>query len=342
MEALIIVERLGRHGELLERQRLRLAPGQSLRIGRGWDAELHLDDPHVALHHATLHCDDSGAVELLDAGSVNGIVDLASGRHEQRLVLGPPLELRLGHARLRIVDGRAAQPAERPLAQASAEVSWFEAFAWLLSALGISLLLDWAGQVGEIRSSVLLTGALVGGVVMLAWSFGWALVTRLFAGEMRFLRHVRVIALGSLAASAMMLAVQYLSYAFAFEPLARFAYAGYWLLFAAICWRHLKVMGPGHPRAKALVVLCMALVAIGLQSLSLFQPRGGEQREARYVRSVVMPAFRLRPLEDIDSFLDRAAALEPALIEARSEDEDEDESASSDPAGQDEADIAQP
>lgn len=330
MEALIIVERLGRHGELLERQRLRLAPGQSLRIGRGWDAELHLDDPHVALHHATLCCDDSGAVAIIDAGSVNGIVDLASGRRGQRFALGEPLDLRLGHVRLRILDGRAAQPAERPLAQASAEVSWVQAFAWLLAALGISLLLDWAGQVGEIRSSVLLTGALLAGVVMLAWSFGWALVTRLFAGEMRFLRHLRVIAVGSLAASAMVLAVQYFSYGFAFEPLVRFAYAGYWLLFAAICWRHLKVMGPGHPRAKALVVLCMALAAIGLQSLSLFQPRGGEQREARYVRNVVVPAFRLRPLEDVGGFLQRAAALEPALIEARSEDEDADGDAADD------------
>jgi hypothetical protein len=332
MEALIIVERLGRHGDLQERQRLRLQPGQSLRIGRDWDCELHLDDPHVALHHATLSCDDQGAVELRDAGSVNGLVEADSSRRGEAFVLRERLDLRLGHTLLRFINGRAAQPAERPMAPVSrSKVGWLEGFGWLLASLGISLLLDWLGQVGEVRSSALLTASLVGGVVMLAWSFGWALVTRLFAGEMRFLRHLRVVAIGSLLASMVMLLVQYLSYALAFEPLVRFAYVGYWLLFAMVCWRHLKVMGAGHPRAKALTVLGLALAAIGLQSLSLWQPRGGEQREARYVRTVVVPGFRLRPLEDVDSFLSRAATLESTLDAARSED---DEAAGSEPDSQ--------
>ena len=323
MAALIIVERLGRHAELLERQRIRLGEGEVLRIGRGWDCEVHLDDPHVALHHASLSLDPSGALMLVDAGSLNGMVELASGRRAARLLLEQPIEVRLGNSRLRLIDGRAAQDAERPLLPQAATVGWLQPSAWLLVSLGLSLLLDWAGQVGEIRSSALLIGALAGAVVMLAWSFGWALVTRLFAGEMRFLRHLRVIAIGSLLLSLMMLAVQYLSYALAFEPLVRFAYVGYWLLFAAVCWRHLKVMGPGHPRSKALVMLGMASVAIGLQSLSLWQPRGGEQREARYVRNVVLPAFRLRPAEAVEDFLQRAAALEPALIEARTDEADE-------------------
>ena len=323
MAALIIIERLGRHAELLERQRIRLGEGEVLRIGRGWDCEVHLDDPHVALHHASLSLSPSGSLELVDAGSLNGIIERASGRRATRLCLQPALDVRLGNTRLRLLDGRAAQAAERPLLPDARTVGWLQSSAWLLTALGLSLLLDWAGQVGEIRSSALLIGALAGAVVMLAWSFGWALVTRLFAGEMRFLRHLRVIAIGSLLLSLLMLAVQYLSYGFAFEPLVRFAYVGYWLLFAAVCWRHLKVMGPGHPRSKALVMLGMASVAIGLQSLSLWQPRGGEQREARYVRNVVVPAFRLRPVEGVEDFLQRAAALEPALIEARIDELDE-------------------
>lgn len=321
MEALIIVERLGRHGELVERQRLRLAPGGAVRIGRGWDCEIHLDDPHVALHHADLSCSPEGDWSISDAGSLNGMVDLSSGTRAPRFDIDPSRELRLGHVRLRLIDGRAAQPAERSLPAPGARIGWPTALAWLAASLGISLLLDWLGQVGEVRSSALLTSLLAGLVVILAWTFGWALVTRLFSGEMRFLRHLRVVAIGSLLASLLMLCVQYLSYGLALEPLVRFSYVGYWLLFAGVCWRHLGVMGPGHPRSKAFAMLGVALAAIGLQSLSLWQPRGGEERGARYVRNVVLPVFQLRPNHDLDAFLGRAAALEPGLIEARSEDQ---------------------
>lgn len=320
MAALIVIERLGRHGELLERLRQRLAAGEALRIGRGWDCQVHLDDPYVALHHASLRLDASGSLELLDEGGLNGIVEAGSRRRVACVRLDRPVEVRLGQTRLRLIDGRAAQVAERPLPSLSAEVSWQQAFAWLLGALGLSLLLDWAAQVGEIRSSALLIGALAGAIMMLAWSFGWALLTRLFVGEMRFLRHLRVVAVGGLLASLLMLVVQYLSYALAFEPLMRFDYVGYWLLFAAVCWRHLAVMGAGDPRAKALTMLGAALLAIGLHSLSLWQPRGGQPREARYVRNVVLPGFRLSPLQDVDAFLTRAAGLESELVDARHQD----------------------
>lgn len=323
MEALIIIERLGRHGELQERQRQRLARGQSLRIGRGWDCEIHLDDPHVALHHADLVCSDDGELRVVDAGSLNGIVEATSGQRAQSIEIGAGCELRLGHSRLRLIDGRQPQAAERRLPAAGAQVGWASAMGWLVASLGLSLLLDWLGQVGEIRSSALLISLLAGAIVLLAWTFGWALVTRLFSGEMRFLRHLRVVAIGTLLASALMLAVQYLSYGFAYEPLVRFSYVGYWLLFAAVCWRHLVVMGPGHPRSKAVAMFGVALAAIGLQSLSLWQPRGGEERGARYVRNVVVPVFQLRATGTTDQFLERAAALEPGLIEARSEDDEE-------------------
>jgi hypothetical protein len=139
-----------------------------------------------------------------------------------------------------------------------------------------------------------------------------------------------VVAVGALLASLWLLTVQYLSYALAFEPLMRFDYLGYWLLFAGVCWRHLTVLGPGYPQAKALTMLGAALLAIGLHSLSLWQPRGGQPQAPRYVRNVVLPAFRLRPLQEVDGFLARASTLESALIEARDQALVEAQSASAD------------
>lgn len=317
---LALVERLGRHGEVLERWRLPVPTGASVSIGRDLHADvLLLDDPHVALHHAQLQRDADGTLQIADAGSLNGVIDDPSGRRAASWPIAAQRVLRIGGSRLRIHDGRALQEPERPLPQPVARAG-LRAFGWLLLAMGSSLLADWLEQVGEVRSSALLTALLAGTLLLLAWSFAWSLVTRLFGGELRFLRHLRVIAIGSLLASLLMAAVQYLSYGLLVEPLLRYAYVGYWLLFAAICYSHLRVLGDGHRRLKATVMLGMAVVAIGLQSLALWQPRGGEDRSLRYVRSVVVPAFRLRPLQDADTFFTRAAALQAELDAARAED----------------------
>jgi pSer/pThr/pTyr-binding forkhead associated (FHA) protein len=53
-----------------ERRLLRLSPGAT-RIGRGFGADLRLDDPAVSRRHAIVVCDDAGAV-ILDDRSANG------------------------------------------------------------------------------------------------------------------------------------------------------------------------------------------------------------------------------------------------------------------------------
>jgi pSer/pThr/pTyr-binding forkhead associated (FHA) protein len=53
-----------------ERRLLRLGPGAT-HIGRGFGADLRLDDPAVSRRHALVVCDEAGAV-ILDDRSANG------------------------------------------------------------------------------------------------------------------------------------------------------------------------------------------------------------------------------------------------------------------------------
>jgi pSer/pThr/pTyr-binding forkhead associated (FHA) protein len=53
-----------------ERRLLRLGAGAT-HIGRGFGADLRLDDPAVSRRHAVIVCDDAGAV-ILDDRSANG------------------------------------------------------------------------------------------------------------------------------------------------------------------------------------------------------------------------------------------------------------------------------
>ena len=73
---MIFVEVIDRRGRVLSRSRVETLP---FRIGRAYDADLILDDPHVSPLHAVVERDAEGRLRLRDADSRNGIA-LEGGR----------------------------------------------------------------------------------------------------------------------------------------------------------------------------------------------------------------------------------------------------------------------
>ncbi|HEY1226492.1 MAG TPA: FHA domain-containing protein, partial [Ramlibacter sp.] len=65
------IETLARNGDVLQRSRIDTLP---IRIGRGYDNDLILDDDYVAASHALIELDPAGRLLLRDLGSRNGIV----------------------------------------------------------------------------------------------------------------------------------------------------------------------------------------------------------------------------------------------------------------------------
>ncbi len=75
-EAAIWIEVLSRHGDVGSRQRFTSTP---ITIGRAYDNDVVLDDPHVAAHHLRIVRSDAGVLTAEDLGSRNGLY-LGRGR----------------------------------------------------------------------------------------------------------------------------------------------------------------------------------------------------------------------------------------------------------------------
>lgn len=315
MEPLVVIERLGRGGEVVERLRATLQDGRVLRIGRGYDCELMLDDPCVAVEHMRIGLDADGKLQVEDAGSRNGLRLLGRGPRLQRTRVEGRCEVEIGHTRLRILDGREPLAPERLLP--AAQASGWTALAWLLLALGLSLFGEWLGQTEQIEINPLVVGLSMIASLCLVWSLGWSLATRLFTHELRFVAHLRRAAQFVVAASLAALLLPTLAFAFGSAGLSRYSHVLDWMLFGTLCWAHLRIVGAGHPRLKAGLVASLTVLAIAVSSLDELNPQRDGDSDPDFLGEL-QPAFlRLRAQQTPEQFFAAAGAIEKRLQQAR-------------------------
>ena len=96
----ILIELLNAQGKVTERHKFSQA---HISIGRGYDNDVILLDPHSCAEHATLSLDEQQQWQLRDLDSVNGVLSSAGQRVTQQPVTQSGQEFVLGKQRLRIV-----------------------------------------------------------------------------------------------------------------------------------------------------------------------------------------------------------------------------------------------
>src|SRR5206468_1409569 len=79
-----------------------------IRLGRGYDNDVIVDDDYAAPAHAVAEADASGRLVLRDLGSKNGIVHKRKRQHS--IALSGDTVVRIGHTSIRI------RPAAYPVA----------------------------------------------------------------------------------------------------------------------------------------------------------------------------------------------------------------------------------
>src|SRR5688572_19097547 len=101
MSQSIFVEQLTPDGEVAHRTRINHLP---IRIGRAYDNDIILNDPHTAAHHAQVEFNQLDELIISDLGSYNGIthVNTRTNTRENFFVVEGDSIYRLGHTRLRI------------------------------------------------------------------------------------------------------------------------------------------------------------------------------------------------------------------------------------------------
>jgi pSer/pThr/pTyr-binding forkhead associated (FHA) protein len=117
----IWVEILARHHhEVATRYRFASTP---ITIGRAYDNDVVVDDPHVAAHHLRIARNDDGALIAEDLGSRNGLYVDRERERRAEIVLDGEHELRIGATVLRVRTAAYAVSAEQPIMRASSAYS---------------------------------------------------------------------------------------------------------------------------------------------------------------------------------------------------------------------------
>jgi hypothetical protein len=296
MMLMMWIEILSRHGDVASRTRI---DAGEARIGRAFDNDIVVDDPHVAPHHLRVIRGDDGELVAEDLGTLNGLYSEHGPHRVTRLVLAKEPGLRIGRTILRIHDATQPVAPERLLTPPRAHARW----CLLLGALLVLaiVVVQWLSNTGETSANLTALPILGVATALAVWASLWSIQSRLFFGQARFALHLRVAITAALAVIAWDELSETLSFALASRFVAEYGALVVWVIVAGTCYAHLRAVGTRH--MKFAMSLVVALVAAG--ALLQYVGRTESQRliGQRATRGDLRPPeFRLVPLANADDF----------------------------------------
>ena len=312
---MIWVEILSRHRDIAARVRI---AGPEARIGRGYDNDVIVDDPYVAARHLRVFRDEAGQLVAEDMGSVNGTF-LDRGRSRlARIIVDGDKPIRIGQTYLRVRGVNYAVERERPARPERWMLPILAAAALGGMTLGISLLKVWFSQTSESRVSSYLMPSLVLIATVLAWAGLWALLSRVFSGQSRFLRNLMIVLVGAFAITLYNELAQIFAFAWTWPVGVTYQYVSIWSIIAAMCFFHLREVGRVRLWLKGAIVTTVLAILIAVQALQQSEAFFDSGRQ-NTTRLLMPPSFRAVPSRDEAAFFGEIADLKAKLDRDRSQ-----------------------
>lgn len=327
MKAPYFIEILTRNGEVLHRQPVAALP---IRIGRGYDNDVILDDAHTAASHALIEGHDEKTLILRDLGSQNGT--FFRNRRQVSVLLDGDTVVRLGRTNLRVRG--AGHPVPPELAD-TASYAWEGRRPALLGVTLIAIMATLSTWLGDTQgtpaigylmavASVVALGVLWGGV--------WALANRLFGGVARFGRHLFILGCGLVAMQIWKIGSEAVAYGWSLESLTRFGNHALLAIACGMIGFHLHTIKPQHALRAVTSSMLLAILGSGLFLLSNLQT-SGRLGDEPYMALLLPPVLRHSADHTPDEFFASAAKLKSRADNDRStaikdgalDDEDDDD-----------------
>jgi hypothetical protein len=299
------VEVLGRHNQVLARHPVYRWPA---RAGRGYDAEVILDDPFVAPSHVRIEPAADGRFRIVDLQSVNGVSLPPSPQRRAEVEVGPDDLVRIGRTQIRVRACSYAVQPEMPM-RAVAFYRRPLAFA-LVAALPIALVVwnAWITTTGREEKTFFIYPALSVCGVLALWISIWSLVGTI-GGRANFAAHGFVAAVGVVAFVLTDTLFDYLSFGFdahGFEYVDVVAAA---LILAYMIYRHLRLNSRAPLRRLAVLAAIASAAVCGVAAgLDVAQDSEREGRQ-RFNETIKAPAFLWVPGSAPEAFLAKAEKL---------------------------------
>jgi hypothetical protein len=313
------IETLARNGDVLQRSRIETLP---IRIGRGYDNDLILDDDYVAASHALIELDAAGRLLLRDLGSRNGIVH--RGRRRPELVLSGDTVVRIGHTSLRV---RAASFPVAPELEDRTFHRWEGALpgaAGILLAGGVALFARWVSDTQYVEFGRYFEALAFGVGAALLWGGVWAFANRLFGRHARLGRHLFVFGCGLAALAVTALLAATAAYAFSAEFISHYASHAATLLAAGMVYFHLCTVTPQNRPRFRWIAAGLAVLGSGL-ILTFNLQRTGRLADELYMAVLLPPEVRVSRDHGIDEFMREVEGMKEGLDRGRGRKPGEDE-----------------
>ena len=288
MEPLAFIEILGRDGEVAARHPVHRWPATA---GRGYSADVIIDDPFVAPLHVRIEPAAYGRFRVADLQSVNGIALLPSEQRVAAAEAGPDDVVRLGRTQLRI---RTPSYAVRPEATLRAASFYRRPFAFVAMAaalLAITVWNAWLMTTTQEERAFLVYPALMVCTGVGVWISVWSLVGRTVGGRANFTAH-GFVACAALAALALSDALfEYLSFGFSARWPGYFGTAVTVALSAYMIYRHLRLNSRAPRRRLGIIAAAVSLAAYGAGAGIEMAGESGRGGAQRYSETLKPPAF---------------------------------------------------
>lgn len=310
------VEILSRHGDVLERHRVERG---EVRIGRGYDNDIIVDDPYVGARHLRIAREAGGSLVAEDLGSANGLFAGESKRSAARVDVHGEAAIRIGSTRLRIREASHAVEAERRFEPQG--WGWPVAAVLAVAVLALEVVSTWLGQTTQPKLADYASPVFIVGLAVSGWTAVWSILSRIFAGRARFRRNLLVALTGLLLVSVLMELTDYGAFALSSRELTAYRYVGLWLAIGLLAFVHLRMISRSHLRLKATGVAAAALAVIAMQTLSNAKNHAAMDRQS-FVQQLKPPSFRLVKAEPDPDFFAAVADLKASLDRARTQQPD--------------------
>ena len=311
MSASFFVEVLSRNGDVHHRHQVNDLP---IRIGRGYDNDFIVDDPHVAPHHALVYLSAEDALAIRDLGTHNGII--SNRRRQKEMPLDGNTVFRLGHTNLRIRAADFPVAAELPDKTLYGWEGWPPALAGLVLVALVTVLSTWLDDTEKFKALRYLTSIAGMLSVAMVWCGIWAFANRLFGGQARLGRHLFIAGCGLVALTVWGIASAVAAYAFSLEVFTRYGNHVEIAIAATMMFFHLSTINPHRRRPFVLTAVIVGLLGSGLMLIQNYQ---GHDRLADelYMHYLLPPSTRHSADKSVDQFMAEAAKLKAKADEAR-------------------------
>jgi hypothetical protein len=309
--AAVWVEILSRQHEVLARQRLAALPAT---IGRAYDNDVVVDDPHVAAHHLRILRHADGSLHAEDLGTRNGLFVERERRDD--VALDADRVLRIGATLVRVRTSAHAVAPEEPIARRAS--AWPAAIGCIAGVVALAVLDLWLGETAEPKAIRYFMPLLILTVLVAVWTTAWSIVARVFTGHAGFGVHFLIVSAGLLAYSAYDEVAEIGAFAVSWTSLATSSYVVAWILLGGVCLAHLLAVNRAHKPLKIGIAVVLAAAGIAMQTLKLDELRANYGQPVT-LRRLEPPALRLVAPQREAAFFTDSAALRGRLDAARTE-----------------------